>query len=162
MFDSFVGLVHIILSFLISIYFVWRKSSYDIYFIIYFAIINISWVILNNECLISYIYKLFLNADYQLGDNSEVQDYNIWLGDAGANIFLNYVLIMYSLNMIYILLSDCCHAIKVPVFLSLIMYLFYVVSIRTNGLNKSLIGRTNLVSNLILLSGIIFNYKKLI
>ena len=51
---------------------------------------------MKNECAISYLFKYIGDPNYQMGDNEEVEDYNVVLGSTSGNIFLNmYFLCMY-------------------------------------------------------------------
>ena len=66
-----VEFIHLINDLFISFYvfiFYWTKK-YDLYFIIYFSLINLHWYIFKNECIISYFEKIIIDKNYKLGDN---------------------------------------------------------------------------------------------
>ena len=49
--------------------FIFKNNKYDIYYTTYFFLIFIHWLLLNNECILSYIEKKLINNNYTLGDN---------------------------------------------------------------------------------------------
>jgi hypothetical protein len=93
-----IGIIHIFFSTILSLYFLWRKSSFDKYYLMYFVLLNISWGILNDECLISYISKIIQNPNYTMGETKTIDDYDQVLGSY-SSIFLNYILFMYLVNL---------------------------------------------------------------
>lgn len=137
-----------ILSFIASIYFLWRNDDYDIYYIIYFCIVNISWVFMKNECIISYIAKKIHNNDYNLGDNLDIEDYDSIIGKEISNIFLNYVLLMYIVNLLVIVyVSDIKTVLKVSLLGVLFSYTSYILSIRKEIKDRSFYNILNVITN---------------
>lgn len=148
MIDKIIGLIHIILSFIISLYFIWRKDEYDIYYILYFCIINISWVFMKNECIISYMAKKLHNNDYKLGDNIDIEDYDSVIGPEISNFFLNYVLIMYIVNLLVIVyISDIKTVLKVSLLGVLFSYTSYILSLRKEINDRRFYNTLNLLAN---------------
>jgi hypothetical protein len=97
-----VGFIHVVLSFIFSIYFLWAPARFDLYYLVYFLLLSISWSIMKNECAISYLFKYIGDPNYQMGDSEEVSDYNVVLGPTAGSAFLNYVLFMYVFNLVFI------------------------------------------------------------
>ena len=148
MIDKIIGLIHIILSFILSLYFIWRKDEYDIYFILYFCIINISWVFMKNECIISYMAKKLHNNDYKLGDNLNIEDYDSVISPEISNFFLNYVLLMYIVNLLVIVyISDIKTVLKVSLLGVLFSYTSYVLSLRKEINDRRFYNTLNLLAN---------------
>lgn len=148
MIDKIIGLIHIILSFILSLYFIWRKDEYDIYFILYFCIINISWVFMKNECIISYMAKKLHNNDYKLGDTLDIEDYDSVIGPEISNFFLNYVLLMYIVNLLVIVyISDIKTVLKVSLLGVLFSYTSYVLSLRKEINDRRFYNTLNLLAN---------------
>jgi hypothetical protein len=148
MIDRIIGFIHMILSFIASIYFLWRNDDYDIYYIIYFCIVNISWVFMKNECIISYIAKKIHNNDYNLGDNLDIEDYDSIIGKEISNIFLNYVLLMYIVNLLVIVyVSDIKTVLKVSLLGVLFSYTSYILSIRKEIKDRSFYNILNVITN---------------
>ena len=103
MINNLIAYAHFIGSSIIATYFIWRRPEFDAYYLLYFILLNLSWVIFYNECLISYMFKKNNDPDYKMGDSNKVEDYDIVLGKPGAELFLNYVVpTLYSLNLIVI------------------------------------------------------------
>ena len=93
-----VGIVHVVFSFIFSIYFIWAPAQFDIYYLIYFLLLSISWSLMKNECALSYLFKYIENPNYKMGDTTDVEDYNAILGPVAGNAYLNYILYMYVFN----------------------------------------------------------------
>lgn len=123
--------IHVLMSFIVSLYFIYSNSAYDIYYILYFCLVNISWVVFYNECILSYIYKKLDDHTYKIGDTTDIKDYTIVLGNKGATIFLNYILIMYAFNIMYLLFySTSIESLKIPIALSFITFMLYITILR--------------------------------
>jgi hypothetical protein len=154
-----VGFVHVVLSFIFSIYFLWAPARFDLYYLVYFLLLSISWSIMKNECAISYLFKYIGDPNYQMGDNEEVEDYNIVLGPTAGNIFLNYVLFMYVLNLVFIALRFKGWRNQLAVILATVSYGLYILMLRLSKKKeqKETLQTANLLINSILLG--YFLYK---
>jgi hypothetical protein len=151
MFDWFIGFIHIGLALFISSYFIWRSLKLDFYYIICFCILNISWVIFNNECAISYLHKLFHDDKYKLGDNARISDYDLLLGEKNSYIFVNVLLFMYFANLCVILYHSKS---KIHICAVILSYIIYITSLRSNvdSYKKDIIKYTHLGLNSIILA----------
>lgn len=69
-----VGVLHLMLPVGMLLYAIIAPSSWDKYAFLYLSLITIHWVLCQGECMISYYYKKRVNPNYQLGDNTELQD----------------------------------------------------------------------------------------
>ena len=153
-----VGLIHVLLSFILSIYFLWASPQFDKYYLVYFLLLSISWSIMKNECGISYLFKYIGDTNYKMGDSEDVEDYNAILGSTYANIFLNYILIMYIFNLGFIALRFKGAGNKLAVILAAIAYGLYITMLRIAKIEqKEILQTSNLVINSILLG--YFLYK---
>jgi len=153
-----VGLVHVVFSFILSIYFVWGSSKFDIYYLIYFLLLTISWSLMKNECAVSYLFKYIENPNYKMGDNTEIEDYNAVLGPVAGNIFLNYVLYMYVFNLGFIALRFKDTRNQLAIFLAAVSCVLYLTMLRhSKKEQKDTLQTANLLINSILLG--YFLYK---
>ena len=154
-----VGFIHVVLSFIFSIYFLWAPARFDLYYLVYFLLLSISWSIMKNECAISYLFKYIGDPKYQMGDNEEVEDYNVVLGPAAGSIFLNYVLFMYVFNLVFIALRFKVWRNQLAVLLATVSYGLYILMLRLSKKKeqKDILQTANLVINSILLG--YFLYK---
>jgi hypothetical protein len=133
MVDVIIGTIHIIFSFAISIYSLWRRPSYDFLYLLYFLLLNISWILMKNECAVSYLIKTLEDDSYKLGENLAVGDYEAVLGPKLSAWFLNFILFMYAFNVSVILLkSHFPRKVKMFVLASLASYLVYIFSLRSD------------------------------
>jgi hypothetical protein len=94
-----------------------------------------------------------------MGDNEEVEDYNIFLGPIAGNIFLNYVLFMYVFNLVFIALRFKGWRNQLAVILATVSYGLYILMLRLSKKKeqKDILQTANLVINSILLG--YFLYK---
>jgi hypothetical protein len=122
MLNQIIGLIHVLFSFIISLYFLWRNDSFDIFYIVYFIILNLSWLIMKNECLISYIIKKNNDSEYTLGESTNIEDYELILGNNFSEFFLDYIRFMYVFNVSFILLIG-----EIDIFLKILLA-FYTFS----------------------------------
>ena len=117
-----------------------------------------SWTLFNNECLISYAYKKLGDTNYKLGETTDVEDYDTVLGKNNSLIFLNYILIMYAFNVMYLLFfSKSIQSLNIPITAAFLSFILYIISIRmnTHSDNNNLIRGINFISNFILLGFIV-------
>ena len=154
-----VGFVHVVLSFIFSIYFLWAPAKFDLYYLVYFLLLSISWSIMKNECAISYLFKYIGDADYQMGDSAEVEDYNAILGPIAGNIFLNYVLFMYIFNLVFITWRFKGQRNQLAIVVATVSYGLYISMLRLSKKKeqKDILQTSNLLINSILLG--YFLYK---
>ena len=154
-----VGFVHVVLSFIFSIYFLWAPARFDLYYLVYFLLLSISWSIMKNECAISYLFKYIGDADYQMGDSAEVEDYNAILGPIAGNIFLNYVLFMYIFNLVFITWRFKGQRNQLAIVVATVSYGLYISMLRLSKKKeqKDILQTSNLLINSILLG--YFLYK---
>jgi hypothetical protein len=111
----FFQFIHILNELFISFYifiFYWTKK-YDIYFCIYHLIIIIHWLLLKNECILSYLEKKTRDKNYKLGDNPFEHPFYNLLPKYSLNILvffklLNILVIFYrNLDNKYIISLIC-------------------------------------------------------
>jgi hypothetical protein len=103
---------------------------------------------MKNECIISYIAKKIHNNDYKLGDNLDIEDYDSIIGKEISNIFLNYVLLMYIVNLLVIVyVSDIKTVLKVSLLGALFSYTSYILSIRKEIKDRSFYNILNITTN---------------
>lgn len=153
-----VGFIHVVLSFIFSIYFLWAPARFDLYYLVYFLLLSISWSIMKNECAISYLFKYIGDSDYQMGDNEEVEDYNAVLGPIAGSVFLNYVLFMYIFNLVFIALRTKGIREQLAIVVATVSYGLYISMLRiAKKEQKDILQTSNLLINSILLG--YFLYK---
>ena len=157
MIQQVVGVIHIALSFIMSLYFVWAPASLDYYYLLYFIILSISWSLLNNECGLSYLFKVIQNPDYKMGSTDDVEDYNAVLGSV-APTFLNYILFMYIFNLLFIAIRYEGLRNKVFVGVLVIAYLLYIRMLRIkDGEEKKVLQELNALINTLVLGHFALN-----
>jgi len=154
-----VGIVHVVFSFIFSIYFIWAPAQFDIYYLIYFLLLSISWSLMKNECALSYLFKYLENPNYKMGDTTDVEDYNAILGPVAGNAFLNYILYMYVFNLVFITWRTKGRRNQLAILLATLSYGLYILMLRLSKKKeqKDIFQMSNLVINSILLG--YFLYK---
>lgn len=124
-----IGIIHIILSAIISVYFLFGTKSFDIYYVLYFLLLNLSWIYMANEFFFAYLFKKIENADYIMGSNTELTDYKAVLGDLPAEMFRQYLLTAYFVNLVFILSRSFTGNEKIILGLVTLSYIIYIQSI---------------------------------
>jgi hypothetical protein len=113
---------------------------------------------MKNECAISYLFKYIGDPNYQMGDNEEVEDYNVVLGPTAGSVFLNYVLFMYVFNLVFITWRTKGVRNQLAVLVATISYGLYILMLRlAKKEQKDILQTSNLLINSILLG--YFLYK---
>ena len=152
MIQQVVGVIHVAFSFILSIYFLWARPSLDYYYLLYFIILNISWSLFNNECALSYLFKIIQNPEYKMGSTLDVEDYNAVLGNKPAKLFLNYVLFMYVFNLLFIATRYTGLRNKLFILLLGCAYILYIRMLRVSkDEQKKVLQDFNVLINTIML-----------
>ena len=92
--------IHILNEIFLCTYFIIFPISYDIYFAIYLLLIMIHWIVLKNECILSYLEKKILDKNYELGSMPHYHPYRKSLHPYIENLFdfiklVNLFVILY-------------------------------------------------------------------
>ena len=121
------------MSVLICGYCLWRKDAYDKYYIIYFILLNLSWLLFNDECLISFIFKKLQDPGYSLGDTNDIKDVVVILGKPISQILLDYVIpLMYVINILCIIsFGKINELVKNLLVAGIISYCLYTYAVKT-------------------------------
>jgi hypothetical protein len=101
------------------------------------------------------------DPNYKMGDNIKVDDYDYILGHTGSNIYTQYLLIMYVINLIIVIcLGDVDILTKKLLLLGIFSNLVYLFSLRTDlsTQNKDIIKYSHLGLNLGILVAVVNTY----
>lgn len=138
MVPTLLAYVHVIMSIMVAFYFVWRQPSFDMYFLLYFILMNLSWVLFRDECLLSYIYKKLENPAYTLGDTVTIDDYDLVFGKDLSKIFLGiFIPLLYVLNLVII--GHSMPKTRGFILIGIASFAAYIASLRSSDSNKALI-----------------------
>lgn len=155
MLDKAVAYLHIGLSAVVASYFLWSGAGLDKYFIVYFCLLNISWVLFNDECLISYFHKIHMDDSYKMGANKSISDYDLVLGERLSGQFVNLLLFMYLFNM-FVILNRVDN--KLPVLAVILSYMTYIVLLRLNN-STPVVKSVHLLVNAIVVMFLLYKRK---
>ena len=98
-----IAFLHLILSIFICCYFLWRRPSYDKYYILYFILLNLSWLVFSDECLVSFIFKIIKDPSYILGDTHDIDDVIVLIVKPITDILVLFLIpIAYIINILVI------------------------------------------------------------
>jgi len=131
-----IGFIHVVLCSIISLYWLWSSKAFDIFYLFYFLTLNLSWVIMNNECFISYFFKVLEDPNYKMGQNNEVKDFEPILGKTGSVLFNQYLLTMNVINLFLILTRSFDSFRKIAIALFILSYTFYIEANHFSFINK--------------------------
>jgi len=159
MFDLAVGYFHILISAAAASYFIWSERTYDKYFIVFFCLLNISWILFSDECLLTYLFKIYSDEKYKLGTDNRVSDYDIVFGEEISPTVVVFLLFMYLLNMCVVLYYS---VYKLPAFAAILVYLMYVVMLRLENVPATIaanIKSVNLLVNALVVMFLLYQRK---
>lgn len=91
-----IGLLHYSVPIIHSLYLIFAPLKWDVYMFIWLNILVLHWILLKNECLISYIHKKFHNPNYKIGEDVNVKDMtNVFTGFMSEN---NAIILVNIIN----------------------------------------------------------------
>jgi hypothetical protein len=159
MFDLAVGYFHIFISAAAGSYFLWSDRTYDKYYIIFFCLLNISWILFSDECLLTYLFKIYSDEKYKLGTDNRVSDYDIVFGEELSPKVVILLLFMYLVNMCVVLYYSVN---KLPAVATILAYLMYVVMLRIENVSATTatnIKSVNLLVNALVVMFLLYQRK---
>jgi len=130
--SKYIGLLHLSGMIIESIYgFIFVKHvMFDKLYMISFTFIPFSWIVCNDECIISYLIKKNENPRYRLGDEPEnVEDISNFFTNKPQYILfnnINYFLRLFSVIIVNHRTTKISYDILIP---TVIFYSFYIYDI---------------------------------
>lgn len=132
MLNQTIGTFHALFAIIISFYgILFRKSWFDVIFVIYTLIVLISWTFYNGDCFLTYYIKKYYNQNYVAGeDPTDLQDMYLLFGNKEMTYIIITITIVFNVISSFIVL-------KRNGFSSYIYYgipffhLLYTISLRT-------------------------------
>jgi len=94
-----VKFIHILIDIIISSYIFIFSPIYDIYYAGFVFIQTLHWAALKNECVITYIEKLLIDPNYELGSNIKYQPHTETYHN-NITLLLKAILIIGTLTII--------------------------------------------------------------
>lgn len=98
-----IGICHIMLPLLMILFVVAAPIWMDKWMFLYVTLLGMHWVVLNGECLISYLYKVGKNGSYTSGSTKELEDINDVLISLEQRYGLSYKVLHRLMGIINIL-----------------------------------------------------------
>jgi len=92
---------HIALTVAYSSYFLWGSPYMDKLFLLSFFILNLSWVILKNECLTNYVFKKLQDPTYTIGKDVDWTDLEYVVDKKTSGIILIIIKILFLANFLF-------------------------------------------------------------
>ena len=106
--------------FMMTYVFIFRTNKYDLYFSIYLFLIFLHWLLLKNECILSYLEKKTINKDYILGSKPFEHPYRDMI-PIQLTIITNIIKIY---NIIIVILRNTKNYF---IIISLLIFLLYMI-----------------------------------
>jgi hypothetical protein len=124
--------LHAITGLLASSYgLIFNKSWVDDIFILYFVLLVLSWTLFKGECAISYIYNLYKNPNYKVGEDATASDILELFGN-NKTIYLIYsislTILTVTSNIILLLRNGYP---KYILYSSILLFLLYSILLKT-------------------------------
>jgi hypothetical protein len=132
MLNQVIGIFHALFAIAISFYgIIFRKSWFDVLFVLYTLIVLISWTFYNGDCPLTYYIKKDYNQNYVAGeDPTDLQDMYLVFGNKEIVYIIITIAVVFNVISSFIVL-------KRNGFSSYIYYgipcfhLLYLISLRT-------------------------------
>ena len=113
-----------------------KKTSLDFWYVIVFLLINVQWVFLKGECIITYVYMKSKDPNYKLGENptnnSDLEDL-LQIPRSTLDAVTWSILIFYIFNVFVILRRWNINIILILIVVT--SYILYLVSFRLDHIN---------------------------
>lgn len=137
---------HLVTTFILGTYFFWGNIKFDRFYILIFMAINISWVVLSNECIITYFYKKIHDSNYEIGTSIDLDDFSLLVGEQNAKYFIWFLRASYALSLLVVLYrSKFNNTVNIALLAAFISYIFYIAS----AINDVHVGLTRTIHGLI-------------
>jgi hypothetical protein len=116
-----IKLLHILNEIFVSTYVFIFDKKYDKYFMTYLVLTMLHWLILKNECILSYIEKKILDKNYVLGSSPYYHPFHSNLTPFILKLF--EILKIINVSVIYIRNYNNLY-ISILVFMLILFYIF--------------------------------------
>jgi len=130
--DKIIGGLHGVWTVFISVYgfIVSKKWGYDFYYIGYVLLLVVSWLLCEDECLITYVYKKILDPTYTIGkDANRMADSENIFGKDLSKYVMN-ALMLITICSLYVVSSRNNFAPKYVWFLFILCFSIYLLILR--------------------------------
>jgi hypothetical protein len=119
MLGKIIAVIHLSIVLFLSFYpfIVSKNIVYDYYYFGFLILLQLSWIICNHECPLSYLYKYTHYDNYKMGNTTTLDDFEELAGDSANN----------NTNMI-----------NLSKFADNVLTLFYIISVIIVGLRSKL------------------------
>jgi hypothetical protein len=102
MINTLITFIHLLIMLPIYFFVFYTKNNkYDYFYLILLYFILLQWTILNNECIVSYVYKKINNNDYVAGSEFINDDLYIIYGEYRNYIHIFDILLIYNIYMVF-------------------------------------------------------------
>ena len=122
---NFIKLIHLLNEIFLSTYIFIFPKKYDIYYVIYVLLIKIHWILLKNECILSYIEKRLKNKDYVLGSKPYEHPFHSLLPKNFKYIFR----LLKFINLLVIFIRNIKNKYIVILIIFIVLFILYYTSI---------------------------------
>jgi hypothetical protein len=109
---------------------IFDKSWIDDIFILYFVLLVLSWTLFKGECVISYIYNLYKNPNYKVGEDATASDILELFGNNKTVYFIFSIFIAILTVASNIILLFRNGYPKYILYSSILLFLLYIAMLK--------------------------------
>jgi len=125
-----IAVIHLIIAVAYSIYafIVPSKFIYDYFYFVFLITLQISWVIFNHECPLSYLYKAYHYPNYNCGDTTTLDDFNELFGSSDkSKNSINYGKLGEHILTLFLIFSIMIAGYRSKIANIFIIFLLFIV-----------------------------------
>ena len=145
MIGKLIATIHLIIAFFYSFYafIVPKNFLYDYFYFVFLFCVQISWLLCNHECPLSYLYKYIHYKNYKCGNTTTLDDFKELTGGKNkndkSNDYSKYVDLVFSVFLVLsIIIVDYRSKLAnmfLVIFVFIIMRFFYIFFNNALGYN---------------------------
>ena len=169
MIGKLIATIHLIIAFFYSFYafIVPKNFLYDYFYFVFLFCVQISWLLCNHECPLSYLYKYIHYKNYKCGNTTTLDDFKELTGGKNkndkSNDYSKYVDLVFSVFLVLsIIIVDYRSKLAnmfLVIFVFIIMRFFYIFFNNALGYNtKEILTKHLGKENYKILQSIYYNY----
>jgi hypothetical protein len=124
-----IQIVHLMIDLLCMFYLFLFTAAYDIYFSGFILVQTVHWLLLKNECILSYIEKKIIHPNYQLGSQPKWIPHYTSFYNSHTKILKAFLIIS---SLLYVAFRNKTPEIKLLCLVSILLWI-YLTYFHTNS-----------------------------
>lgn len=122
-----IGLIHSAWTIFIAFYAFVTPHAYDFYYILYILLLVMSWLLMKDECFVTYLYKKWSDPSYVIGtDGMDLADAELIFGKDAVRFGIQILMVftVTSISMVSQRSKLAPNYVWIPFVVCFVIYLF--------------------------------------